>query len=104
MKRTRLTILTLAIASISSPAVFADGGKLAQEKGCLSCHDITAKKIGPAFQEVSKKYKGDANAEKALAGKIKAGGSGVWGAIPMPPQSTLSDEDAQALVKWVMSQ
>ena len=104
MKHTAILLLVIAVASMTALPVFADVAKLAQDKGCIACHEVASKKVGPAYQEVAAKYKNDAGAASALSGKIKAGGSGVWGQIPMPPQTTLSDDEVQTLVKWILSQ
>lgn len=104
MKSKIMIVLTATVTTAFMAPVFADGGKLATEKGCVACHDVASKKVGPAYKEIAAKYKDDAGATAALAGKIKAGGSGVWGQIPMPPQSALSDDEIQTLVKWVLSQ
>ena len=61
------------------------------------------KLVGPAYKDVAAKYRGDAGAEAKLVAKVKNGGSGVWGPIPMPPNSTVPDADVKALVKWVLS-
>ncbi len=75
---------------------------LAQQKGCMACHDMKAKKVGPAFAEVAKKYAGKADAVDHLAGKIKKGGVGEWGSVPMPPQN-VTDQEAKDLAVWVLS-
>lgn len=74
---------------------------LAAQKACLGCHAADKKIVGPAYQDVAAKYKG--MDVKKLAGSIKAGGSGKWGAIPMPPQPTLSDAEAELLAAWVLA-
>ncbi len=74
----------------------------AKQKGCFSCHDINNKKVGPAFKEVAKKFAGKADAEDHLAKRIKNGGVGEWGNIPMPPQS-VTEEEAKELARWVLS-
>jgi cytochrome c len=81
-----------------------DAGKaLAQKSGCLACHSVDTKIVGPAFKDVAAKYK-DKSAESKLVAKVKAGGSGVWGPIPMPANSPqVKDEDIKALVSWVLS-
>ncbi len=84
--------------------VWADGTELAQAKGCLACHDVKTKKIGPAYTEVAAKYKDQADAEATIMTSIKNGGSGKWGGIPMPPQPTLNDDDLKQLAAWVLSQ
>src|SRR3954454_11540750 len=78
--------------------------KLAQASGCMTCHAIDKKVIGPSYKEVAAKYRNDKGAEEALFKKVKAGGKGVWGETPMPPNAHVKDEDIHALVKWVLSQ
>lgn len=77
---------------------------LAQKSGCLACHSVDKKVVGPAFKEVAAKYKGDAGAAAKLAEKVKKGGSGGWGQVPMPPNAAVKDEDIKTLVAWVLSQ
>lgn len=78
---------------------------LAQKSGCLACHAIDRKILGPAYKDVAAKYKGQADAEAKLIAKVKKGGSGVWGPIPMPANSPqIKDEDIKTLVKWVLTQ
>ena len=76
---------------------------LAQKSGCTACHNVDKKLIGPAYKEVSAKYKADKDAATKLAAKVKAGGSGVWGQIPMPPNTQISDADINTLVAWILS-
>lgn len=76
--------------------------ELAKSKACLACHAIDKKIVGPAYKDVAAKYKGDPKAVEMLVAKVKNGGKGVWGPIPMPPQN-VSDEEAHILVKWVLS-
>jgi cytochrome c len=77
---------------------------LAQKSGCLACHGISNKILGPSYKEVAAKYKGDKTAEAKLITKVKAGGSGVWGNMPMPANSPqVSDADIKTIVKWVLS-
>ncbi len=76
---------------------------LAKAKGCMACHAIDKKLVGPAYKEVAAKYKGDAKAPAMLAAKVKAGGKGTWGAVPMPPNN-VTEEEAKKLVAWVLSQ
>ncbi len=76
---------------------------LAKSKNCMSCHAIDKKLVGPAYKDVAAKYKGDAKAPAMLAEKIKAGGKGVWGQIPMPPNN-VTPEEASKLAAWVLSQ
>mgnify|MGYP006387790535 FL=1 len=76
---------------------------LAKAKNCMACHAIDKKIVGPAYKDVAAKYKGDAGAVDKLASKVKAGGKGVWGEIPMPPNNVTPDE-AKKLVTWILSQ
>ena len=97
-----------AVAAIAgllgSTAAFADAGAdLAKAKNCLACHAVDKKLVGPAYKDVAAKYKGDAGAVDKLAAKIKAGGKGVWGEIPMPPNNVTPDE-AKKLATWVLAQ
>ena len=99
----------LAISAAAAAIVLAAGAqaqdpaKLAQEKGCLACHQIDKKLVGPAYKEVAAKYRNDKNALPKLVKKVREGGQGVWGQVPMPPNQ-VSEKEAQALVKWVLSQ
>ncbi|MCX7206122.1 MAG: c-type cytochrome [Proteobacteria bacterium] len=95
------TILLFCVLSASSVYAITPAD-LARAKNCLACHAADKKIIGPAYKEVAAKYKGDANAVTKLADKIKKGGSGVWGTMPMPPNA-VSDAEAKDLAKWVLS-
>jgi len=70
---------------------------------CLSCHAVDRKLVGPGFGEIAAKFAGDSAAPSRLARKIREGGSGVWGAVPMPPNSAFSDDEVRRLVEWVLS-
>jgi len=72
-----------------------------QRNGCVACHGVDSKLVGPSFREVAGKHGARADAAAYLTGKIRAGGTGVWGSIPMPPQA-LSDEDAKAIASWII--
>jgi cytochrome c551/c552 len=74
----------------------------AKAKGCFACHDVNAKKVGPAFKDVAKKYAGKPDAVAHLSERIKKGGVGEWGNVPMPPQN-VTDEEAKKLAEWVLS-
>jgi cytochrome c len=93
-------VLIGAAVLISAPA-FASK-ELAQKNNCLACHMVDKKLVGPAYQEVAKKYAGQKDAEANLIKSIKAGGTGKWGPIPMPAQAALSDADAKTLAVWVL--
>lgn len=70
---------------------------------CMACHQVETKLVGPGFKEVAAKYKGDAQAAVTLAGKIKAGGVGTWGQMPMPANPTVTDEDMKTIVDWILA-
>ena len=89
-------------ASANAAVDAAKAKQLATKYNCLACHAVDKKLVGPAYQDVAKKYKGDKSAAEKLAGKVKAGGSGVWGAIPMPPNN-VPDADIKTLVDWILS-
>ena len=97
-------IFTLgATALLISGSAMADL-ELAKKSGCLACHSVDKKIVGPAWADVGKKYKGDAGAKAMLIGKVKSGGKGVWGPAPMPPYSPrVSDENIEKLVTFVLS-
>ena len=92
-----------AAALIAAPAARADEA-MAKKYNCLACHAVDKKVVGPAYRDIAKKYKGDAGAEAKLIEKVKKGGSGVWGPIPMPPNTAVPDADIKALVEWVLKQ
>ena len=93
-----------AIGMAASSTWAADGHAIAQKNNCFACHAVGQKLVGPAFKDVAKKYKGDAQAEATLMAKVKAGGQGVWVSIPMPAQAQLSDDDLKTVVDWVLAQ
>ena len=90
---------------VMSGSAFADDAAmaLAQKNACMSCHGVDKKIVGPAYKEVAKKYAGDKGAAAKLAAKVKAGGKGVWGEIPMPPNPQVKDEDLKKIIAWVLS-
>jgi cytochrome c len=95
------------VAAVMSPVAYAGDGKaIAGKSDCFACHAVLnsdAKKMGPSYEDVAKKYAKDPKAEAMLAGVIKKGGSGHWGQMAMPPHPQLSDADAKALAAWVLS-
>lgn len=101
MKKSHWILVAAVAATLSSPA-FASLD-LAKAKACMACHAVDKKLVGPSYQEVAKKYAGQKDAEAMLAKSIKAGGSGKWGAVPMPAQAALSDAEAATLAKWVLA-
>ena len=97
----------LAWLGVSSPvgAATSDAAATAllTKYGCQACHAVDKKVVGPSYKEVAAKYAGDAAAPAKLAQKIKSGGSGVWGQIPMPPNN-VPDADLKTLVEWILAQ
>jgi cytochrome c len=79
------------------------GQTIASANACMGCHAVDRKLVGPSFQQIAAKYKGDAQAPAKLALKVKNGGSGVWGAIPMPAHPAMSDADIRTVVDWVLA-
>lgn len=86
---------------VSAPAMASLD--LAKKSNCMSCHQVDKKMVGPSYQDVAKKYAGDAGAAKMLAEKVKKGGKGTWGQIPMPPNAAVKDADIETLVKWILA-
>ena len=78
--------------------------ELAKKHACFACHTVDKMVVGPSYKDVAAKYRGDKEAAKKLAVKVKNGSQGVWGTIPMPPNSAVPDADINALVKWILSQ
>jgi cytochrome c len=100
----------LALVSISWSACAAvpafdaaAAQQLARQNACFGCHQVDRKVVGPAFQQIAAKYKGDAGAEAKLAARIKLGGSGDWGVIPMPAHPNMSDADLHTLSRWILA-
>lgn len=94
----------IAAVLITAAAVPARANQeLAQKNACLACHAVDKKMVGPAYQEIAKKYAGQKGVEEMLARSIKAGGSGKWGPVPMPAQAALSDADAKTLAIWILA-
>jgi cytochrome c len=77
--------------------------QLATQKACLACHAADKKLVGPAYQDVAKKYAGQKDAMAVLTKAIKTGGTGKYGPVPMPPQPALSEADAKTLAAWVLA-
>ncbi|MEO6353354.1 MAG: c-type cytochrome [Burkholderiaceae bacterium] len=96
-------LVLFALGGLASNAAMANAD-LAKAKNCMACHAVANKVVGPAFKDVAAKYAGQKDAEAKLTAKVIKGGSGVWGAIPMPANTQVSEAEAQTLVKWVLSQ
>lgn len=95
----------LGMALMSAGAAYAaDATDLATKSGCMACHSMDKKVLGPAFKDVAKKYKGNGEAATLLAKKIKDGGAGTWGPVPMPANGPrVSDADIKTLTSWILA-
>lgn len=92
--------------SMAAGVAQADAGAAsatAAQYGCMGCHGIANKVLGPGFREVADKYKADKGADTMLIAKIRAGGMGAWGQIPMPPQTAPKDDELKAIVGWILA-
>jgi len=105
MKR-QLTLLAAGVLAAGGAHAALDNKaaeELMKKDGCAACHAVDKKVVGPAYQDVAAKYKGDAKAEAMLVDKVKKGGVGVWGQIPMPPNAQVAEADVKNLVAWILT-
>jgi cytochrome c len=94
----------VSVGIVSAAPAFAESmADLAKAKNCLACHAVDKKVVGPAYQDVAKKYAGQKDAAAKLAEKVVKGGSGVWGTVPMPPNPAVTPDEAKKLVEWVLA-
>jgi cytochrome c len=100
--RTALAAALAAGFTLAAPAQADEA--LAKKHNCLACHQVDKKVVGPSYKDIANKYRGQADAQAKLAEKVKKGGVGVWGQVPMPPNAAVPDGDVQKLVSWVLSQ
>jgi cytochrome c len=98
-----LIVTAAATALLALTGAASANQALAQKNACMSCHGVDKKIVGPAFKDVAKKYAGNKAAEAELIHKVKAGGKGVWGQVPMPPNPQVKDEDLKKIVEWILS-
>ncbi len=104
MNATRFVPITLALVLLLTAGQAAADEATAITNGCMACHALDKKVVGPAFKSIANKYKGDAAAADKLSRQVRAGNKGVWGAIPMPPQTKISDADLKKVVAWILAQ
>jgi cytochrome c len=98
-----MTVLSLGISTVSM-AGEAESLALARKSGCLACHNVDKKVVGPAWKDVAMKYKGNPGIKAQLVEKVKKGGKGNWGQVPMPPYSPrVADADIESLIDFVLS-
>jgi cytochrome c len=95
-----ISALVASALMISAPA-FASK-EIASKNACMGCHAVDKKVVGPSYKDIAAKYKGQADAVDKLAKKVKAGGSGVWGPIPMLANAAISEADAKTVTKWIL--
>ncbi|MFT4431806.1 c-type cytochrome [Caballeronia sp. 15715] len=108
-----MTVFTVMIAAVAgqdafaadAPAAFspADAMNIARQNACMGCHAVDRKLVGPSFQQIAAKYEGDAQAQARLETKVREGGSGVWGVLPMPSHRTMSGADIKTVVGWILA-
>ena len=98
----KIACIALALSALVGLPAWASK-ELAQKNACLACHAAERKLVGPAYQDIAKKYASEKDAAQVLARSIKAGGSGKWGAVPMPAQPGLSEADATSLAQWILA-
>jgi cytochrome c len=96
-----LIVLCVAIGTSFTIPAFANAD-LASKKNCLACHNVDKKVIGPSYKDVAAKYAGQKDAADKLAQKILKGGSGVWGAVPMPANPQVNEAEAKTLATWIL--
>ncbi len=102
-----MTLVAAAAAAVLAPGVRAAdpaaAEALARNSGCLACHTVDKKLVGPSYKEIADRYRNDKTAEANLIKKVKAGGKGAWGDIPMSPNAHVKDDDIKTLVQWILS-
>jgi cytochrome c len=94
---------SIAAGVLVSPLAQANEA-LAKKHNCTACHAIDKKLVGPPYKDVAKKYAGQKDAAAKMADKVKKGGQGVWGPVPMPPNAAVPDADIKTLVAWILAQ
>jgi len=100
----RYLVMFAACMVISGNTLAEDGETLAEKNNCMSCHTISARSMGPAYRDVAARYRDNKNAQAMLEKKVRSGGAGAWGKMPMPATAnSVSDSDIRNIVKWVLS-
>jgi len=98
-------LILISLAGIWTSAIAADEpspAALAGSNGCLICHNASQKLVGPAFKSIAEKYQGQADAQKTLVNKVRNGGAGSWGKIPMPAHPEATDAHLNTVVAWIL--
>jgi cytochrome c len=96
--------LACLAAVAAAPARAQNVDELLKKHACLACHQVDKKVIGPSYKDVAAKYRNQKDSQKLLTEKVKKGGVGVWGQVPMPPNAAVPDADLAAMVKWILGQ
>lgn len=97
-------VLMFSAGLLIPTQALADGEALARKSGCMACHAVDSRVVGPSFREIAAKYRGDKEAAKKLAQKVRTGGSGSFGSTPMlPAPASVSDNDIKIIVAWILS-
>jgi len=95
------SVLIASLLAVASGSALASTD-LAKSRNCLACHATDKKLVGPSFKDIAAKYANDKDAVAKLSRKVREGGSGVWGQVPMPPNPQVSPDEAATLVKWIL--
>lgn len=103
LKSTMVAVSALLVATASHAVDAAAAKALAQKSACLACHATDKKLVGPSYKDVAAKHKGQADALDKVAARIKSGGSGMYGPVPMPAQPTLKDDELKLLAGWILA-
>ncbi|EKE17681.1 MAG: cytochrome c, class I [uncultured bacterium] len=104
-KTATLLLPLLAITALATATPAKASEAIVKKARCVACHTVDSKRVGPAYKEVAAKYRGDASAPGHLFAKVRAGGSGVWGTVPMIPHGAdkISDDDLKAAISWILA-
>lgn len=103
MRIRSLRMMVAALVAVTVPVAASASMDMAKKHNCVACHAPDKKLVGPSFKDVAAKYKADAGAAAKLVQKVKKGGGGVWGPVPMPPNAAVPDADVGALVSWILA-
>ncbi|MBX3639351.1 MAG: c-type cytochrome [Nitrosomonas sp.] len=99
----RAVLISMFAAALLFAANAQADANLAKNSGCLNCHNVDTKLVGPALKDIAAKYADQEGASDYLAGQIKNGSNGVWGPVPMPPNAMVSEENAKILADFILS-
>jgi len=101
----KASVCVVAMAAVLAAPVAGASEAVVKKARCVACHQIEKKAVGPAYKDVANKYRGDAEAVATLSAKVRSGGSGVWGNVPMPPHDAakISDDDLKSAIEWILA-